>query len=255
MTLFEYADLVERDDFEATPLLSPGTGEPGVALTTLHQAKGTEFDVVFIADAIEGRFPDLRRSRSLIRSDLLSRNDPSDPEGIEFRLQEEMRLAYTTMTRARRRVIWTATAAGVDEAGGRPSRFLLAAAGARSSTELPPARRQTGPPVSTIDVERQLRRMLVDPQGPAGERLAAATVLAHPPGAFWDPSMFAGVMAPGSDRGVVGESFSLSPSQAESYATCPRLYRGQRCFRVGCEQRAVVIQHLFEVRNHPELVD
>jgi RecB family exonuclease len=31
-------------------------------------------------------------------------------------------------------------------------------------------------------------------------------------------------MAPGSDRGVVGESFSLSPSQAESYATCPRLY-------------------------------
>jgi hypothetical protein len=31
--------------------------------------------------------------------------------------------------------------------------------------------------------------------------------------------------------------------------------RRQRRFGVGRKQRAVVVQHLFEVRNHPELVD
>ncbi|NIR37059.1 MAG: hypothetical protein GWO22_14040, partial [Actinobacteria bacterium] len=46
-----------------------------------------------------------------------------------YRLQEERRLAYTVMTRARRRVVWTATATGFEEGRGIPSRFQALAAG------------------------------------------------------------------------------------------------------------------------------
>jgi len=58
----------EAEDFEATTLLAlhrPGRDQ--LTLTTLHQAKGLEFDVVFIADAAEGSFPDLRRTSALLR--------------------------------------------------------------------------------------------------------------------------------------------------------------------------------------------
>ena len=57
---------------------------------------------VFIANAVEGVFPDLRRSRRMLRPELLSPERTTDPEAQHlFQIQEEMRLAYTAMTRAR----------------------------------------------------------------------------------------------------------------------------------------------------------
>ena len=68
--------LLEDNNDQGTP--------KGVALMTLHSAKGLEFDVVFLAGLEDGLLPHA--------------SSRDDPEGLE----EERRLTYVGMTRARR---------------------------------------------------------------------------------------------------------------------------------------------------------
>jgi DNA helicase-2/ATP-dependent DNA helicase PcrA len=81
-----------------------------VTLITLHAAKGLEFPVVFIAGLEEGLFP---HSRAL---------------DDEKELEEERRLAYVGITRAKRRLYlshaWRRATWGMGQATV-PSRFLL----------------------------------------------------------------------------------------------------------------------------------
>ncbi len=226
-----YVKLADEDDFEATPLLSYRSGSVDqITLTTLHQSKGLEFDVVFIADAVEGVFPDLRRGRSLLEPRLLSRHQPADPaEAARLRLDEERRLAYTATTRAARRVVWTATKAGIDEAERRPSRFLNALG--RAEPGLPDVDERE--PVTPLEAEAFLRRLLADATAPAGRRLAAAGVLAA--GSLRDPTWFSMVREQGSDQGIVDQPLTLSPSQATAYDACPRRYAFERRLRMGAE--------------------
>jgi len=218
--LIAYERLASQDDFEAVPLLSlqPSRGDQ-LILTTLHQAKGIEFEVVFIADSAEGVFPNLARSRALLRPEQLAVG--TDPEALHrFRLQEEMRLAYTAMTRAKARVIWTATAAAIDEGERRPSRFLLAAVGAASFNEIgPPA--ETRPPVTPNEAQAHLRLTISDPALPAVDRLAALAVLVETES---DPQRLAGISEPGPDHGVITTPLRMSPTSAQAYDTCPRRY-------------------------------
>lgn len=148
---------------------------------------------------------------------------------MRSRLQEEMRLAYTAMTRARQRVVWTATSAAIDEGERRPSRFLLAASGKTGFDQISgPPRLERGLPVTTAEAQAILRRTLTDPEATATERLAALAALAHPVTALWEASAFSGTAARGPDTGVVVSPVRLSPSQAESYAACPRRYVFER---------------------------
>lgn len=234
VTLARFFEMTGEDDFEATPLISHRLPTDRVVLTTLHQAKGLEFDVAFIANAVEGVFPDLRRSRRMLRPELLSPERTTDAKAHhQFQLQEEMRLAYTAMTRARLRVVWTATDAGVDQGENRPSRFLVAASGAPASSALGPPAERSGEPVTVREAETELRRALLDPAADRVRRLVAASVLGAPAGEWWDAAWFAGIAEPGPDRPILGQSFSLSPSQADSYATCPRRYALERRLRLG----------------------
>ncbi|MBW3666464.1 MAG: PD-(D/E)XK nuclease family protein, partial [Actinobacteria bacterium] len=163
---------------------------------------------------------------------LLSPERTVDPHAQHlFQLQEEMRLAYTAMTRARRRVVWTATDAGVDQGEHRPSRFLLAASDHRERPGAPSDEERE--PVTVSEAEIWLRRALVDPGAPAARRLAAARLLADPPRPWWEPARFAGVAAPGPDTPILGDIIKLSPSQADAYKTCPRLYALERRLRLG----------------------
>ena len=226
-TLEDYRRFAEADEFEASPLLAyQATDRDRVTLTTLHQSKGLEFDVVFIADAVEGVFPDLRSRDSLLNTRHLQPSLPTDTAGyLRFRLDEERRLAYTAMTRATRRVVWTATNSGYDEGSGIPSRFLALAAGTGSVEEAahrPPKRTM---PITPREAESAMRRSLADPAAPPSERLAAALVLAG--GAahgLRDPVEFAGYLRPGPSDGIIGDEFHLSPSQADAYEKCPRRY-------------------------------
>jgi DNA helicase-2/ATP-dependent DNA helicase PcrA len=108
-----------------------------VTLITLHAAKGLEFPVVFIAGLEEGLFP---HSRAL---------------DDERQLEEERRLAYVGITRAKRRLYlshaWRRATWGMGQAAV-PSRFLL---------EIP-AELMVGPRLGGLDEpERELDLDLV----------------------------------------------------------------------------------------------
>ena len=230
--LHAYGKLTEQDDFEANPLLSYQPGGDRLTLTTLHQSKGLEFDVVFVADASEGTFPDLRRNRSLLQPHLLSTSQAAT-DNLQFRLAEERRLAYTATTRASRHVIWTSTSAGMDETDRRPSRFLLAL---HASDPVAVSDETDDIPVTPLEAESLLRRQLTDPAVGTGTRLAAAEVLARRPNHTIRHALdFAGVRPRGSDTGLVPDTATFSPSQATSYDACPRRYAFERRLGVASE--------------------
>ena len=258
VTLLDVRQLAENDDYEAVPLLSlQGRRADRITLTTLHQAKGLEFEVVFIADAAEGVFPDLRRSRALLRPEMLSPTYANSPNPVRLRLQEEMRLAYTAMTRARRRVVWTATSAAIDEGERRPSRFLLAALGVDGFDQVGPPQHSTDRrPVTQTEAQASLRRLLTDPAQGAAHRWAALATLASPadsrPDQLWDAAAFAGVPEHGPDTGLVSLPLTLSPSQADAYTTCPRRYALERRVQTSQEsgpyaEFGSIIHHVLEV--------
>ncbi|MGF1618416.1 MAG: ATP-dependent helicase [Acidimicrobiia bacterium] len=229
LSLARFFALSDDESFEAIPLLTHSPTTPSVVLTTLHQAKGLEFEQVFIANAVEGVFPDLRRSRRMLRPELLSPERTTDASAVSaFQVQEEMRIAYTAMTRARARVVWTATDAGVDQGERRPSRFLVAASGAASLDDIGTPGQVELEPISVAEAEVALRRIVGDPEVPAPARTAAVALLASPPRPAWDARYFPGIAAQGPDRPVLSESYSMSPSQADSYARCPRRYAIER---------------------------
>jgi superfamily I DNA/RNA helicase/RecB family exonuclease len=233
-SLADYAAVVAGEDFEAQPLLDyRDHGVDRVALTTLHQAKGLEFDIVVVADAREGVLPDLRARDSLLGARHLSpSHGSSDAAYSRFRLQEEMRLVYTAMCRARVRVVFTCTVAPAEGALGTPSRVLPLVAG----TTMEEAARPPTPwenPTTPLEAEAWLRRRVRDPMLPAADRLAALAVLTD--GAPWHPrpaEEFAGILDRGPDDGLVPAGMPLSPSAADSYVACPRQYVFTRLLRV-----------------------
>ena len=231
-TLVDYMRLVESDDFEASPLLSHrDPAEDRMVLTTLHQAKGLEFDVVFIADATEGVLPDLRRHQSLLQTEQLDPGRSRNGNATRRRIQEETRLVYTAMTRARRRVVVTATSAGPGEEHHRPSRFLDVIAG--DDLTVGAGDRRKARPLTPREAETWLRTILADPAEPGHRRLGAARVLAvntHP--GLRSPRTYAAVRRPGADTGLLPAGRRLSPTDAASYDTCPREFALIRVLKV-----------------------
>jgi DNA helicase II / ATP-dependent DNA helicase PcrA len=124
----------------------PGRVEvEGVQLMTVFQAKGLEYEAVVVPRLAEGQFPDLREEASLIPLELLKQEPPSD-----FAIDEERRLLFVAMTRAKSRLLLSAVA-GAGTASG-PSRFageVAALTGADEQTATPPdvvvQRREPGP--------------------------------------------------------------------------------------------------------------
>ena len=89
----------------------------GVQLMTVYQAKGLEYEAVVVPRLVEGQFPDTREERMLIPVKLLKQEPPAD-----FAIDEERRLLFVAMTRAKSRLLLTA----LQPTGTRtqPSRFV-----------------------------------------------------------------------------------------------------------------------------------
>ncbi len=102
-------DITLRESFKGEVNADP-SGEGTLILSTIHQAKGLEWDTVMVIGLAEGQFP---HSRAL---------------GSEAELEEERRLFYVASTRARKHLYLIHPASRYDHREGmvfcRRSRFL-----------------------------------------------------------------------------------------------------------------------------------
>ena len=112
-----YVDLYQEvgGDLEIETPVSAGVS--GVQLMTIYQAKGLEYPAVVVPRVVEGQFPDTRGERLLLPVELLKQTPPA-----QFAEEEERRLLFVAMTRARDRLLVTTIA----QPGSRlrPSRFV-----------------------------------------------------------------------------------------------------------------------------------
>ena len=97
------------------------TGPDMVRIMTVHSSKGLEFPYVFVVNLVDQRFPTNRRGGEIELPDALTKE--IIPEG-DMHLEEERRLFYVAMTRAKDGLFLTSA----EDYGGRrkkkPSRFL-----------------------------------------------------------------------------------------------------------------------------------
>ncbi len=220
-TLMDLSELAARYDFEADPLFAVREGS-GVTIATMHRSKGTEFDAVYIADAVEGTLPDLRTRDSMLGVRHLHPHLPSPTsEYVTFRLDEERRLAYTAMTRSTSRIVVTATVAHDLGSGSAPSRFMALIAPTSSP-------RREGRPLTPRSFIASVRRTVADPSADPVDRIGGLALLATGGERIGDPLDRYGTRQKGGDTGIVSTPLRLSPSRAETYDTCPRRYAFER---------------------------
>lgn len=117
----EYLDLKMSSGNEGEIKFDPDSGPEAVKVMTVHAAKGLEFENVFLIGLVDQRFP-TRQKRDPIEipepliKDIL-------PSG-DFHLQEERRLFYVAMTRAKKHLFlsWAKDYGGAR--AKKPSMFL-----------------------------------------------------------------------------------------------------------------------------------
>jgi DNA helicase-2/ATP-dependent DNA helicase PcrA len=164
---------------------------PAVRVLTVHKAKGLEFPVVFLVHLVQGKFPVQKRRDALelpveLIKDLLPTGD--------FHAQEERRLFYVGMTRARRELFLTSAR---DYGGTRErkvSQFVLEA----------------------LDLPKDAARPFKGKAVQEIERFA-------PP-----PAQDSSDLVPVPDD----EELLLSHKQVDDYKTCPLKYRYVHLLRV-----------------------
>jgi DNA helicase-2/ATP-dependent DNA helicase PcrA len=192
------ATLIEAGDDPATAELDPDAD--AVAVLTVHKAKGLEFPTVFLVGLVAGRFPTATRRDPLpLPVELL---DETLPEG-DFELQEERRLFYVGMTRARDELILSHAA---DYGGARARRispFILEALDLPASSVAPGAG--------------------IGPTSPL-EKLAAFQAVEPPPEAAH--------LAARREPGPRTEPLALSYGAIDAYLTCPAKYRYGHVLRI-----------------------
>ena len=244
-----FLDYLQSQQLPADTLAPTGQRDDVVRLLTAHAAKGLEWDVVAIPGVQEGVWPDLRLRGSLLGAeqlvDLHAGRDVGPVGQRSALLDEERRLFYVALTRARRRLLVTAvdtdSVGGAGEHAEEPSRFLreLAASAAPAPAladlgETPSDSPESGPGYAKIEagagltlpgLVAELRTAVCDQDAPMSRRQVAARQLARLAAAGVagaDPDQWWGLLPLSDDRPLAdaGETVPVSPSAMESALRC-----------------------------------
>jgi len=173
--------------------------EDRVNILTLHKAKGLEFPVVFLVGLVQGRFPTPQRRDTIELPEPLIKDIL--PEG-EYHLQEERRLCYVGMTRAKEELYLTAAYHYGGKSVRKISRFVAEAL--NLSTPSPP-------PLQPTEFERIARSRPPIP-------------VASPQTAIRLP-----------------EPLRLNPHGADDYLTCPFKFRYSHVLKLPIMRHHLVI--------------
>ncbi len=203
----EYLEYFQQADGQIN--LDEEPAEDAVQLMTVHAAKGLEFDHVFVMHLVRGGFPANPRPRVLEFPEELMKEEK--PRG-DFHIQEERRLFYVALTRARERL----TLATVVHKRLKPSVFL--------DDILMEAKIQRG------DVQQLVPRVTL----PRPE--AASATPAEP--SLFDPSRdrarIYSLIArwAQSYHPPVPEPLQLSASSIDTYQVCPQKFLFERSWGI-----------------------
>ncbi len=173
---------------------------PAVRVLTVHKAKGLEFRVVFVVGLVQGRFPWPSRGDVLELPDALVKDPP--PAG-DFQLQEERRLFYVAMTRAKDVLYLTSARDYGGKRERKVSQFVLEA----------------------LDLPRDAARPFK----------AAAIEEIHRAAAPAEPAFEEGAARPAD------APLELSHKQVDDYETCPLKYRYIHLLRVPIRRHHAVV--------------
>jgi len=209
-----FADVAERDRvpqfIRHLDLLVEGGDDPAaveadedadaVNVLTVHKAKGLEFPVVFLVSLVADRFPSRGRREPLALPDALLHDLLASGD---FHLQEERRLFYVGMTRAKRELYLTSARDYGGVRGKKVSRFVLEA------LDLPPAE-PTPYKASALEAIRR-----------------------HAPAVEEGPDALRAIPE--------DEILPLSHYQVDDYLTCPLKYKYIHILRVPIREHHTVV--------------
>src|SRR5579859_964423 len=229
-----FLDSMSGQEIPGDTLADRAPQSDAVRILTAHRSKGLEWDVVVVAGVQEAIWPDLRMRSSLLGMDelmdaaagVLAPGSGADAMAAALAaklLNEERRLFYVAVTRARRQLV--VTASGSDDSQERPSRFLAELAG--DEIEIEDVAGATPRWLSLPALTADLRRAAADRDRPPAlrrtaaaqlARLAAAGVRGAHPAQWYQLTEL-------SDPGPIplaadGLLVRLSPSQVESFHRC-----------------------------------
>ena len=198
-------DLIEAGD--NPPVGDASWDTDAVSVLTVHQAKGLEYPVVFLVGLVAGRFPSANRSDPIPLPEALIKEAVG---GADFHRQEERRLFYVGMTRAKHDLYLTSAQDHGGKRPRKPSLFVSEALDLDASQLAP----QSRSPLAAI-----LRHG-------KGENNAA-------PGSAKPEDL---MLFPTGDKVL-----TLSHQQVDDYLTCPLKYRYRNLLRVPARIHHTVI--------------
>jgi len=191
--------LIEAGD--DPPTVEADIDADAVNVLTIHKAKGLEFRVVFMVNLVNGRFPVPRRGQAIELPDGLIKEIL--PEG-DSHLQEERRLFYVGMTRAKGELFLTSAVDYGGKRSRRISQFVIEALGEKIQ-----------------DKEKLIKASAIE----SIKRFAAVQEQEkQPPGPLGKDSVI-----------------SLSYYQIDDYLTCPLKYKYVNILRVPIMEHHTVI--------------
>jgi DNA helicase-2/ATP-dependent DNA helicase PcrA len=202
----DYLDaLIEAGD--NPPVGEAEWDEDAVNVLTVHQAKGLEFHIVFLVGLVAGRFPAIDRRDPIPLPDPLVKDIVTT---TDFHQQEERRLFYVGMTRAKEELFLMSAQ---DYGGKRPRKPSLFVS---EALDLPPAAIKVlkGSPIKTISRH-----------GKPPTRTSSEEKTEEP---FLIPSSATSML-------------SLSHQKIDDYLTCPKKYRYIHILKVPIRQHHTVI--------------